>query len=957
MQHAAFNDQPTIELKRTDWRLVPDVEGGALNPETDEVYCFSDGIGRVSMKAAERIAQKLEVTPVPSCFQVRFKGFKGVLTVDPQMDAEGGAECIEFRESQKKFDDPEDTSQLLEVVKYSMPSPLFLNRPLVMILDQVSRKQGRVTHERVSNGIHALLEMELNAMAEMLCCEEKSAEALFSRLPVRIDFHQLRDNGFLLTKEPFFRSLLLAIHRYNIKQQLNKAKVAIPPNLGRTMYGVMDETGMLQYGQVFIQYSPNVRAASEEVITHLGRTLVTKNPCLVPGDVRIFEAVYHPALAHLRDVIVFPRHGPRPHPDEMAGSDLDGDEYSVLFDPRLMFDRNEDAMHFPKATLRDAHCPPTTADMIAFFLTYMNMDMIGRISNAHLMAADRLGIFHPICEQIARKNAIAVDFPKTGQPAERLERDERTYRAPDFMQKSGVQPAYCSKRLVGQIFRKAKKVEDILDLGQFSVQDDSWDADLYNEAYFAQNESVKIRACAVRDQYNAKLQQLLDEYGVGDEASLVSGHMVSIKNRISEQEKEDFSFYNTDKVVELRYGRIFDSFRKEFFKEFGGEAEFVHVDASGRKSVRVNEALLNKAYAWYMVTYGPHSTGNVARFRSFPWIVWDILLQIKRRNVYGSHRATSGMRTDPLPQELAAAVDAHCVESSALMAEYRAQLMEDPATALVSLRRYCARYRCLDQLLFTVHHWAKTDGLFEQSPFRPEHLAILFLQFGLGLCETDVGNGAPASRSHYLIEQVDEMPDAAATPIDLSLSKGNFLLDFIKYLASQKFFTARCIQLREPNLCNPNSIGMLLNRPHQWRPLAAVAFKTYHHIALTGRFTALHISSAEELPTPIDAIPWDYGETFEPITVELPNAAGAMIDNQLAMGDSEIAEILKAWSKVDQIQMRRMNSSKGEQVFVSAAGKLAARQRLHRILLMDQAQLLEHLRNGNVPIAARDETL
>lgn len=56
-----------------------------------------------------------------------------------------------------------------------------------------------------------------------------------------------------------------------LEQQLNKAKVAIPSNLGRTMYGVMDETGMLQYGQVFVQYSPNVRTASEEVITHSGK--------------------------------------------------------------------------------------------------------------------------------------------------------------------------------------------------------------------------------------------------------------------------------------------------------------------------------------------------------------------------------------------------------------------------------------------------------------------------------------------------------------------------------------------------------------------------------------------------------------------------------------------------------------------------------------------------------------
>ena len=34
----------------------------------------------------------------------------------------------------------------------------------------------------------------------------------------------------------------------------------MPADIGRQMLGVMDETGTLEYGQVFVQYSPDIAA-------------------------------------------------------------------------------------------------------------------------------------------------------------------------------------------------------------------------------------------------------------------------------------------------------------------------------------------------------------------------------------------------------------------------------------------------------------------------------------------------------------------------------------------------------------------------------------------------------------------------------------------------------------------------------------------------------------------------
>ena len=53
-----------------------------------------------------------------------------------------------------------------------------------------------------------------------------------------------------------------------------------------------------------------------------GAVVVTRNPCLHPGDVRQFEAVNAPSLSRLVDCIVFPRLGLRPHPNEMSGKTI-----------------------------------------------------------------------------------------------------------------------------------------------------------------------------------------------------------------------------------------------------------------------------------------------------------------------------------------------------------------------------------------------------------------------------------------------------------------------------------------------------------------------------------------------------------------------------------------------------------------------------------------------------------
>ena len=113
------------------------------------------------------------------------------------------------------------------------------------------------------------------------------------------------------------------------------------------MMGTVDETCSLEYGQVFVQYSKNKSQPRNETQILTGTVIVAKNPCFHPGDLRKFDAIDKPGLHHMIDCIVFPAKGKRPHPNEMSGSDLDGDMYFVCWEKSLIpAGANKEAMDF-----------------------------------------------------------------------------------------------------------------------------------------------------------------------------------------------------------------------------------------------------------------------------------------------------------------------------------------------------------------------------------------------------------------------------------------------------------------------------------------------------------------------------------------------------------------------------------------------------------------------------------
>ncbi|CAF4410358.1 unnamed protein product, partial [Adineta steineri] len=127
-----------------------------------------------------------------------------------------------------------------------------------------------------------------------------------------------------IVEEPFFIKLTITCAFNIIRELLDRTRISVSDEDARNMFGIVDEYGVLENEQVFIQYSPmrqnklyrfkeeDENDMKPKVIT--GKVVVTKNPCHHPGDLRIFDAVDHVDLHDLVDVIVFPQKGPRPHP-------------------------------------------------------------------------------------------------------------------------------------------------------------------------------------------------------------------------------------------------------------------------------------------------------------------------------------------------------------------------------------------------------------------------------------------------------------------------------------------------------------------------------------------------------------------------------------------------------------------------------------------------------------------
>ena len=383
------------------------------------------------------------------------------------------------------------------------------------------------------------------------------------------------------------------------------------------MIGVLDETGILEYGQVFIQYSRNLDKPHIAKIVHEGEVVITKFPALHPGDFRKFEAIDIEELHHMVDCVVFPQQGPRPHPDEMAGSDLDGDEYFVTWMPELIFERdNEEPMDFLSPPKKIKYGSIGEQDMIQYIADYIKNDNVGLIANAHLAQADRQkkGIFSRDCIKIADIFSKAVDFAKTGFSPD-LPKELRPHRYPDFMGKRD-KSTYKSHKVLGALYRQCRQIDRVaIRQKESDLPNVPCDAALEHQGWqrFRQDAERQLQ------RYNRQLEAIMTQYGITSESEVLSGNIGRLGKRFTQRNE----IHDAKNIITLKVKHLWNKTRRAFFEQFGGRA---NVD-------EFPDDCLAKASAWYMITYKQAER----KYLSFPWVAADVLSEVRKRNPESSN--------------------------------------------------------------------------------------------------------------------------------------------------------------------------------------------------------------------------------------------------------------------------------------------------------------------------------
>ncbi|KAJ3087107.1 hypothetical protein HK102_011793 [Quaeritorhiza haematococci] len=666
----------TIDVPERNQYTIPDIQRTSLINDDDgntqqRTYCFTDGIGKISLSLAEKALRAylgptaVDRDELPSAYQIRFRGCKGMLAVDPRLNGDQ----IHYRPSMEKFQT--DQSNTLEIARTSRRlRRAYMNRQLIMILSHLGIRDATFLSLQSSykDLIDSLMANAREAK-EFLMISNSSEHAMVCAM-------EMLDAGFLQDKDPFLMGVLECVRCACLTELKHRSRFPAPKTY--LFLGVVDEYGVLEENEIFVQTSAIVPRGKGQrfddrervkrqhtVLT--GKAIVARNPAMHPGDIQIVKAVDKKELRHLKNCVVFSTKGARPLPNMLS----DGDEFFVSFHEPLIPTRTSNPMDYEPAPPVILDRTPNIDDVADFIIKYMQNDRLGVISNMHLARADESenGPADPKCLKLARLASIAVDFVKTGVPAD-LHRDLLQFNYPHYMN-SADKTKYHSKKLLGQLYDAVEPPNTRNGLLHYDDIEIGVDWGFLEDGYEEYVEDARF----LKATYDRNLLDLMQKYRINTEAEFVTGQILTYRH-IHGRKKWDVQV-----AIKTAFASVVRTFRQWILDRdttplaiaagadgpsSGGAAAtnvaplpVVAVDTAVDEGLvedavemDVSDVVVRrKASAWYFVTYDLGERREVWRLfeqgvesdedeggergvvvgrtlMSFPWVVADVLLDI-----------------------------------------------------------------------------------------------------------------------------------------------------------------------------------------------------------------------------------------------------------------------------------------------------------------------------------------
>ena len=271
---------------------------------TDGCSPISTELARAIWRANQRSKKRPARGRAPSAYQFRLGGAKGMVVQDPTLEGR----VVYLRPSQVKFDAPENRT--FDIQSTSLrPKAMFLNRPLIVLLEFLGASSERVL-ELQDRSINEAQSIQRSFMNASKVLHQHGLGTSFhlpsllrnmsTILNLKIYDERVESDEAESLYNDLIANTLHCAETHILRELKYRAHIAVPGSF--TLLGVSDEWDCLDEGEIFATVYDEKTKLYQEIT---GTVAITRSPQIHPGDVQTVTAVRRRELEHLTNVVVF----------------------------------------------------------------------------------------------------------------------------------------------------------------------------------------------------------------------------------------------------------------------------------------------------------------------------------------------------------------------------------------------------------------------------------------------------------------------------------------------------------------------------------------------------------------------------------------------------------------------------------------------------------------------------